>query len=241
MVKPGEGAGLSPASPRPQGRGSGAPPGPRCRPPRTPAGAPLTVDAQHPLLLVFWARLKLLDEVPATLQCHTRHLGHEPGACHCATVPAAPTACSDTLQLRPLRPLAQTSPTRDRPHPPSTRTCPSWATPARCIGMPTIRHRLVLVRGWTTPGHVRSGHVHHMPLWSPSKPGYGADPCPEPNGSGNTEALTPQRTCSTARHSSCFCITPPTPPGDRPRPRVQAWVEAQTALEEQGPGEKYGG
>lgn len=100
------------SAPRAQatGKGLGCPAGSSLPASQDPSGAPLTVDAQHPLLLVFRARLKLLDEVPATLQCHTRHLGHEPGACHCATVPAAPTACSDTPQVRPLGHLHRPAP-----------------------------------------------------------------------------------------------------------------------------------
>lgn len=42
-------------------------------------GCPLTVNAQHAFSLVFWAGLKLLDDVLAALKCHTRHLGQSRG------------------------------------------------------------------------------------------------------------------------------------------------------------------
>lgn len=49
------------------------------RPARTAATPPLTVNAQHPLTLVFWAGLKLLDDIPAALKGHTCHLGQSKG------------------------------------------------------------------------------------------------------------------------------------------------------------------
>jgi hypothetical protein len=41
----------------------------------TEGGVPLTINAQHPFALVFWAGLKLLDDATAALKCHTLHLG----------------------------------------------------------------------------------------------------------------------------------------------------------------------